>query len=163
VSAAVASTSVLAFRLEGREYAVPAGEVIEVVRMVAVVPVPEAPPWVCGVLNYRGRVIPVVDARVRLGLARRDPDLCTPIIVMQAGEQAAGVLVDEALDVLALPGGVDYPDRVRGGSPAVSAVASSRCRSPASRSDGGRWRWSPARVSPSACWSTTRWRPRGSR
>jgi len=119
----VACTSVLTFRLEGREYAVPADDVVEVLRMVAVTPVPRAPPWVCGVLNYRGQVIRVVDARARLGLARRDPDLSTPIVVVRAGEQTAGVVVDEALDVLALPGGLEYPDRVSGGSPAVSAVA----------------------------------------
>jgi purine-binding chemotaxis protein CheW len=119
----VADTSVLTFRLEGREYAVPAGDVVEVLRMVAVTPVPEGPPWVCGVLNFRGRVIPVVDARARLGLARRDPDLSTPIVVVEAGERVAGVVVDEALDVLALPGGVEYPDRVSGASPAVCGVA----------------------------------------
>ncbi len=91
--------------------------------MVAVTPIPEAPPWVGGVLNYRGRVIPVVDARAKLGLARRDPDLSTPIVVVQASERAAGVVVDEALDVLALPGeAVHLPDRASGGS-AVSAVA----------------------------------------
>jgi len=121
---AVAGASVLTFRLEGREFAVPVGEVIEVLRMVAVTPLPEAPAWVGGVLNYRGRVIPVVDARARLGMARRDPDLSTPIVVVEAGERPAGVVVDEALDVLALPGEAVQPsDGASGVSGAVSAVA----------------------------------------
>ena len=92
--------------------------------MVALTPLPEALPGVGGVLNYRGRVIPVVDGRTRLGLALRDPDPSALIVVVETNGSAAGVVVDEVLDVVALPGGaVQAPDGTYGGSPAVSAVA----------------------------------------
>jgi purine-binding chemotaxis protein CheW len=121
---AVTGTPVLTFRLAGQEHALPVGDVVEVVRMAAVTPLPEASPWVGGVLNYRGRVIPVVDARARFGMPRRAPDLSTPIVVVRADDLAAGVVVDEAVDVVTLPGAaVRPPDRLGAESPAVSAVA----------------------------------------
>jgi purine-binding chemotaxis protein CheW len=94
---------VLAFDLAGQVYAVPVGDVVEVVRMVAVTPVPESPPWLAGVVDYRGRVIPVVDGRARFGLPRRAPELDTPIVVVAAGGQPVGLVVDQAREVLELP------------------------------------------------------------
>jgi purine-binding chemotaxis protein CheW len=77
-----------------------------------------------GVLNYRGRVIAVVDGRARLGLAPRDPDLSTLIVVLETGGCAGGVLVDEALGVVALPGAaVPLPEGTGGDRSAVLAVA----------------------------------------
>jgi purine-binding chemotaxis protein CheW len=115
---------VLIFRLDGRDHAFGVQDVIEVVRMVAVTPLPDGLPWVAGVLNYRGRVIPVIDARARLGLPRRAPDLSTPIIVLAADDQAAALVVDEAVEVLALPAGTVEPaDRVSGASGLVAGVA----------------------------------------
>lgn len=95
---------VLTFRVDGVEHALAVRDVLEVVRMVALTPLPDGPPWLGGVLNYRGRVIPVLDARIRLGRAAREPDLGTPIVVVEAAEVAAGLIVDEALEVLRLSG-----------------------------------------------------------
>jgi purine-binding chemotaxis protein CheW len=120
----VGGTWALTFRLAGREHAVPVGEVVEVVRMVAVTPLPAGVPWVVGVLNYRGQVMPVVDGRVRLGMPRRDRDLSTPMIVVAAGGQAAALVVDEALEVLRLPPeALQAPDVVGAAAAMVSAVA----------------------------------------
>jgi len=118
------ATRLLTFRLDGRDHALPVDQVVEVVRMVAITPLPDGAPWVAGVLNYRGRVIPVIDLRVRLGLPRREPDLSTPLIVVDAGPQPAALLVDEADEVLALPAdAVQPPDPVAAASPAVTALA----------------------------------------
>jgi purine-binding chemotaxis protein CheW len=120
----VAGAWVLTFRLGGQEHAVPVGDVVEVVRMVAVTPLPDSVPWVVGVLNYRGRVVPVIDGRTRLGLPRRERDLAMPMIVLAAGGQAAVLVVDEALDVLALPAEAVQPPEVAGATGAVvSGVA----------------------------------------
>jgi purine-binding chemotaxis protein CheW len=117
------ATWVLSFQLAGQEHAVPVGDVVEVVRMVAVTPLPESVPWVIGVLNYRGRVVPVVDARARLGLPRRTPGPGTHIVVVAAGGRAAGLVVDMALAVRLLPAGTLEPPDHCGAGGAVRAVA----------------------------------------
>jgi purine-binding chemotaxis protein CheW len=115
---------VLVFTVNGHEHALPVEDVVEVVRLVAVTPLPEAPAWVAGVINMRGRVIPVIDLRTRLGLPPREPDLSTPIIVVGGSEPAAGLVADAAVEVLALPSAVvESPHRVPTPVPAVSGVA----------------------------------------
>jgi purine-binding chemotaxis protein CheW len=91
------------FRLQGIEHAVRVEDVVEVLRMVAITPVAEAPPWVSGVIDLRGRVIPVIDLRRRLGMAEREPDLSTPILVVRSQSVTAGLVADEVVEVLALP------------------------------------------------------------
>lgn len=106
-----------------REHALPVEDVIEVVRMVAVTPLPEAPPWICGVINFRGRIIPVVDLRTRLGMPPREPDLSTPIIIVGRSEAAAGLVADGAREVLALASAaVEAPHRHSSSAPAVSGM-----------------------------------------
>jgi purine-binding chemotaxis protein CheW len=114
---------VLTFRLDGRVHALDVGDVVEVVRMVAITPLPGGKPWIPGVLNHRGRVIPVIDLRIRLGLPYREPGLSTPIIVVDAGAQPAAIVVDEADDVIALPAGAIAPPDPGTASPAVTGLA----------------------------------------
>src|SRR5579859_4058001 len=112
------------FRIEGREHGVPIEHVVEVVRMVAIMRMPESPAWVRGVINFHGRVIPVIDVRVRLGAPPRLPDLSTPIVVVRTGEAVVGLVVDEVLEVLAIRSEtVDAPGLASGVSSAVSGVA----------------------------------------
>lgn len=114
---------VVVFRLAGREYAVGVADVVEVLRMAALRPVPGAAAWVRGVLNYRGRVIRVVDGRARLGLPAVDPAGSASIVVVDAGGRVVGVVVDEAVGVAALPEDAARPGaELAGGSSAVSAV-----------------------------------------
>jgi purine-binding chemotaxis protein CheW len=108
----------------GREHAVPVEDVIEVVRMVAVTPLPEAPPWIAGVINMRGHVIPVIDLRIRLGMSPRDPELSTPIIVVGRSEPAAGLIADGASEVLTFgSGALEAPHPRSTSAAAVSALA----------------------------------------
>ena len=58
-------------RLGDREYGLATEVVVQVLRMVAIRPVPESPPWIAGVVNVRGRTTPMVDLRIRLGLPAR--------------------------------------------------------------------------------------------
>jgi len=114
------------FRLETSQYALPLEHVLEVLRMVAIRPVPEGPAWLAGVINLRGRVVPIMDLRARLGLPPLGPRLETRIIVTAASGAAAsgiaasgvaasgssgdasgprlmGLLADEVLEVLTQP------------------------------------------------------------
>jgi purine-binding chemotaxis protein CheW len=100
-------TSVILLRLEGHEYALPLGCVVEVVRMAALAPVPDAPPHVLGLLDLRGRVVPVLDLRRRLGLAAAEPGLSTPICVVEAGGRGFGLVADAVTDVRPLAGPVE--------------------------------------------------------
>jgi purine-binding chemotaxis protein CheW len=78
-----------------------------------------------GVINFRGRVIPLIDARARLGAPRREPDLSTRIIVVQTSEWAAGLVVDEVVEVLPVRAeALDPPGKATAGAAAVSGVVS---------------------------------------
>jgi purine-binding chemotaxis protein CheW len=112
-------TSVILLRLEGHEYALPLACVVEVVRMAALAPVPDAPAHVLGLLDLRGRVVPVLDLRRRLGLAPAEPGLSTPICVVEAGGRGFGLVADAVTDVRPLLGPVERP----AGAPQDSPVA----------------------------------------
>jgi purine-binding chemotaxis protein CheW len=95
------------FRLEAGQYALPLEHVVEVLRMVAIRPVPEGPAWLAGVINLRGRMLPIMDLRARLGLPPLGTRLETRIIVADTagfggatGPQLIGLLADEVLEVL---------------------------------------------------------------
>jgi len=92
------------FRLQTHEFALLVGEVAEVLRMVALTPVPQAPSWLPGVINLRGHVIPVVDLRLRLGVSAPAPGLDTPILVVKADRMQFGAIADAMVEVLTLPG-----------------------------------------------------------
>jgi purine-binding chemotaxis protein CheW len=112
------------FQLLENNYALPVEKVIEVLRMVAVTPLPEAPDWLYGVLNLRGRVIPIMDLRVRLGLPFQIPGLNTPIIVIEAEERPVGLLVDAMREVLTLPEeAITLPDKLANQIHPVKAIA----------------------------------------
>jgi purine-binding chemotaxis protein CheW len=114
----------LVFRLQTHDYALAIADVIEVLRMVALTPVPEAPAWLAGVVNLRGRVIPVIDLRRRLGLPPETPGLNTPIIVAQADGRPVGLIADSVSEVLTLGAdAMERPDVLVGSGHAVAAMA----------------------------------------
>jgi purine-binding chemotaxis protein CheW len=97
-----ASEQYVVFKLAASEYAINIAYVAELLRMVAITPLPASPEWVLGVVNLRGKVIPVIDLRVRLSLPAEALDLNTPIIVTQVDDVMAGLVVDDVTDVLSV-------------------------------------------------------------
>lgn len=87
------------FRVARETYALDVLRVREVLRSAEVVPVPGAPDSVLGVINLRGSIVPVVDARHRLGLAPASPDAPSRVLIMESGWQAVGLRVDSVADV----------------------------------------------------------------
>jgi len=65
--------------------------------------VPGAPPFVVGIIQLRGRVVPVVDLRVIFGLPAIAPTMDSRVVVTSIGERTVGLLVDSAREVLKIP------------------------------------------------------------
>lgn len=91
------------FRVGRESYAVPIGMVREIVRAVEITPVPDAPAHVEGVVNLRGRIIPVIDLRKRFHESQIVAGKKNRILVVEIGGRAAGLLVDAASEVLKMP------------------------------------------------------------
>lgn len=85
---------VLVFIVGGVRCALPLGDVREVARAVAITALPTAPPIVEGVIEVRGRVVPVVDLRRRLGLPAAGVHADQKLIVASAGERRVAIRVD---------------------------------------------------------------------
>ena len=98
-----AEVELLSFRLAEQEYSVDIMSVREIRGWTRATPLPHAPPHVRGVINLRGTVLPVVDLSTRLGMPPVEGDARNVIIVVQVGNQSAGLLVDAVSDILALP------------------------------------------------------------
>ena len=94
---------ILTFQLDRRSYAFPADRVVQVVQMVAISPLPGAPPVVEGVVNVRGTVVPVFDLRRRFGLPPRPIDPSQHLVILAAGPRMAAVRVDSAEEFHAIP------------------------------------------------------------
>jgi purine-binding chemotaxis protein CheW len=90
---------VVTFRLGEDRFAVDIQAVERVLRHQVPTTVPKLPDWVEGVLDYRSRVIPVLDLRRRLSLEPAAPRPETRIIVLMAGDQWLGAIVDAVLGV----------------------------------------------------------------
>jgi purine-binding chemotaxis protein CheW len=94
----------MTFRLAGEDYGLEILKVREIIGLLEITRVPRAPGFVRGVVNLRGRVIPVVDLRVKFGLPTAAATDQTVIVVAQvavAGRALTmGLLVDEVLEVL---------------------------------------------------------------
>ena len=88
----------LTFFLGAEEYGIEILAVHEIIGMLPVTRVPRTPPFVRGVVNLRGKVIPVIGLRERFGLAPADAETC--IIVVEARGIALGVVVDRVSEVL---------------------------------------------------------------
>ncbi len=88
------------FTLEEETYGIDVMQVQEVLREVEVAPVPGAPHYVLGIINLRGNVVSVIDARTRFGLTPKESDDMTRIIVIEAQQQIIGILVDSVAEVV---------------------------------------------------------------
>lgn len=84
---------------------VPVEDVLEVVGTSQLTPVPLAPDSVLGLLNLRGQIVPVVDARTRLGLQARSPGQTIVYVILHVAGEHVALAVDQASDVVTVPGG----------------------------------------------------------
>ena len=98
-----APRQLVSFRLGEEEYAVDILCVQEIIRLARITPVPNAPAFVVGVLNLRGRVIPVLSLRQCLGMERGSPTGKTRILVADVPPSTLGFAVDSVSEVIRVP------------------------------------------------------------
>ncbi len=97
------------FGLGSEEFAVDILAVQEINRMMALTRVPQSPPEVEGVINLRGKIIPVVDLRKRFGLAATERNEHSRIIVVEVHNKVLGFIVDRVSEVLRISSTIVEP------------------------------------------------------
>jgi len=99
----------LTFSLAGEEYGIGIRKVREIIGMMAVTHIPQTPPYIKGVINLRGKVIPIVDLRLKFDMeAMTYTDrTCIIVVEIKSGEKtiAMGIIVDSVSEVINIKGG----------------------------------------------------------
>ncbi|MBF5045270.1 purine-binding chemotaxis protein CheW [Aggregicoccus sp. 17bor-14] len=111
------------FRVGTAEYVLPAADVVQMESFSGATPVPGSPAYVAGLVQVRGRVLPVIDARARFGLPPAERNLDTRVVVGQVaapggGLRTVGLIVDAAREVVKLD-----PEQLRPPPPLVAEQA----------------------------------------
>ncbi len=97
------------FKLGNEEYAVDILKVQEINRMKEITRVPNTPAYVEGVINLRGKVIPVVNLRSKFSLTERENDIQSRIMIMDIQGITMGLVVDAVSEVLRIPSNIVEP------------------------------------------------------
>jgi purine-binding chemotaxis protein CheW len=97
----------LTFHVEAEEYAVSVAYVTEIVRLQKTFAIPDVPKYIRGVINLRGKVIPLLDVRNRFGLKEAAYTDRTVIVVLEVDDTATGLVVDGVSEVVEI-----LPDQI---------------------------------------------------
>ncbi|MGF1766773.1 chemotaxis protein CheW [Enterovibrio makurazakiensis] len=91
----------LVFSLEDEQYGIPLSSVKEVIGLVKVTPIPHVPPFFKGLINLRGRIISVIDLRLKLGLLEKEYEpKKTSIVISDVNDLTIGSIVDDVNEVV---------------------------------------------------------------
>jgi purine-binding chemotaxis protein CheW len=99
----------VSFNIGEEEFGVDILKVQEINRMSEVTKVPNAPDYVEGVINLRGKVIPIIDLRMRIGMPQKDSDKDTRIVVVELDSKVVGFVVDSVNEVLRINKNITEP------------------------------------------------------
>ena len=103
------------FRVGQGEYAMPASDVAQMESYRGATPIPGAATHVAGIIQVRGRIVPVVDVRVRFGLEKTEVGPDSRVVIARVGERRIGLLVDSAREVAGFT-----PDQIEPPPPMVA-------------------------------------------
>ena len=119
MSTATAGEDILqlvSFTLKDEEYAVDILNVQEINRITEITQVPNAPHYVEGVINLRGKVMPVINLRKKFGIEEKETDDTSRIIIMDIDGVTNGLIVDSVSEVLRIPADtVEPPPQISSG------------------------------------------------
>ncbi|ABN54016.1 purine-binding chemotaxis protein CheW [Acetivibrio thermocellus AD2] len=90
----------VACELVNEKYALKISDVYEIIKMQNITPIPNSQPFLEGVINLRGKIIPVVNLHKRLGLTNYTPTKKTRIVVVKSRDEMIGVVVDKVNHVI---------------------------------------------------------------
>lgn len=96
----------VSFKIGNEEFGVDILKVQEINKMVQITKVPNSPTFVEGVINLRGKVIPIIDLRTRLGMTKIEQTKDTRIIVVDVESRIIGFIVDSVSEVLRVPASI---------------------------------------------------------
>ena len=106
----------LTFKIGNEEYGFGIRFVTEIIGIQRITEVPDVPEYIKGVINLRGKVIPVVDVRLRFGMKEREYDERTCIIVVHVNNTAVGLIVDSVSEVINIAANdIEAPPQVNKG------------------------------------------------
>ena len=94
---------VVGFKLADEEFVIDILKVQEIIKMIDITPLPNAPHYVNGVINLRGKVIPVISLRKRFGFEEKEDSNLTRIMVVEIDKKLVGFIVDRVTEVLRIP------------------------------------------------------------
>ena len=110
--------SYILFTVAGTTYALPSGEVRHMEMIEDITRVPNAPPFIDGVVFSRGQVVPVVNLRARFGFERAAVDLRSRLIVVQSAGRLIGLVADAAREFVSIP-----PDAIQPPNDALAGMS----------------------------------------
>ncbi|MDX1776619.1 MAG: chemotaxis protein CheW [Desulfobulbales bacterium] len=93
----------LTFSIGSEDYGIAIANVTEIIGIQTITEIPEMPDYIKGVINLRGKVIPIMDVRTRFKLAQREYDARTCIIVVEIDGTSVGLVVDRVSEVADIP------------------------------------------------------------
>ena len=99
----VAEKQMVLFKLGSETYGLDIATVHEIIRMQPITKVPKSPYYVEGVINLRGKTIPVIDMGKRFGMEKVERDKSNRIVVVNLQDTTMGIVVDSVTEVLSIP------------------------------------------------------------
>ncbi len=107
----------LTFSLGNEEYGIEIRNVTEIIGIQSITDLPDTPPFVKGVINLRGKVIPVIDVRLRFNIEEMSYNDRTCIVVVNINNMSVGLIVDTVSEVLDIPDqNIELPPKVNNSS-----------------------------------------------
>jgi purine-binding chemotaxis protein CheW len=91
------------FRLGEEEYGIDIGKVQEIIRLPEITKLPNTADYVLGIINLRGRIIPIIDLKRKFLQETSHRKEETRVIVLETGSQKVGIIVDEVSEVVKIP------------------------------------------------------------
>ena len=99
----------VSFKLDNEEYGIEVLKVREIIRMIPITHMPNTPAYVEGIINLRGKIIPVVSMRKKFSLREQDNSIQTRIVVMDISGELMGFIVDSVSEVIRISGSEIQP------------------------------------------------------